>query len=327
MTAPLTAGGWVARATRPSRARIKTRLAIWSMITPTLLGLAVFFVYPLVMNVYYSFTRYDLLSAPQRVGFRNYVYLFTQDPRVVTATFNTLWFVVILVPIRLVAALAVAWLLVRAKRASGFWRTLFYLPALVPPVASVVAFVFLFNPGTGPVNLVLKFFGITGPLWFNDPNLSKPSLVLLGVWVLGDIMIIFLASLLDVPQEQYEAAALDGANGPQRTWYVTIPHIVPVLIFGIVTGVIGALQYFTEAAVASAVASGSAGVTTTNPGSVLGYPGDSLLTYTQWLYVRGFSNFQLGYASALAVLLFIVASIVVGLLLRRFDAFSSEGKA
>jgi multiple sugar transport system permease protein len=327
MTAPLTAGRRVAKATRPSRARMKTRLAVWSMITPALLGLVVFFVYPLVMNVYYSFTRYDLLSDPQWVGFRNYVYLFTQDPRVVTATFNTLWFVVIMVPIRLVAALAVAWLLVRAKRASGFWRTLFYLPALVPPVASVVAFVFLFNPGTGPVNLVLKFFGITGPLWFNDPSLSKPSLVLLGVWVLGDIMIIFLASLLDVPQEQYEAAALDGANGPQRTWYVTIPHIVPVLIFGIVTGVIGALQYFTEAAVASAVASGSAGVVTTNPGSILGYPGDSLLTYTQWLYVRGFSNFQLGYASALAVLLFIVASIVVGLLLRRFDAFSSEGKA
>lgn len=327
MTAPLAAGGRVAIATRPSPARIKARLAVWSMITPALLGLLVFFVYPLVMNVYYSFTRYDLLSDPQWVGFHNYVYLFTQDPRVVTATFNTLWFVVIMVPIRLVAALAVAWLLVRAKRASGFWRTLFYLPALVPPVASVIAFVFLFNPGTGPVNLVLKFFGITGPLWFNDPNLSKPSLVLLGVWVLGDIMIIFLASLLDVPQEQYEAAALDGANGAQRTWYVTIPHIVPVLIFGIVTGVIGALQYFTEAAVASAVASGSAGVTTTNPGSVLGYPGDSLLTYTQWLYVRGFSNFQLGYASALAVLLFIVANIVVGLLLRRFDAFSSEGKA
>jgi multiple sugar transport system permease protein len=297
------------------------------MITPALLGLVVFFVYPLVMNVYFSFTRYDLLSDPQWVGFRNYIYLFTQDPRVVTATLNTLWFVVIMVPIRLVAALAVAWLLVRAKRASGFWRTLFYLPALVPPVASVVAFVFLFNPGTGPVNLVLKFFGITGPLWFNDPNLSKPSLVLLGVWVLGDIMIIFLASLLDVPQEQYEAAALDGANGVQRTWYVTIPHIIPVLIFGAVTGIIGALQYFTEAAVASGVASGSAGVTTSNPGSVLGYPGDSLLTYTQWLYVRGFSNFQLGYAAALAVLLFIVASIVVGLLLRRFDAFSSEGKA
>jgi multiple sugar transport system permease protein len=297
------------------------------MITPALLGLVVFFVYPLVMNVYFSFTRYDLLSDPQWVGFRNYIYLFTQDPRVVTATLNTLWFVVIMVPIRLVAALAVAWLLVRAKRASGFWRTLFYLPALVPPVASVVAFVFLFNPGTGPVNQVLKFFGITGPLWFNDPNLSKPSLVLLGVWVLGDIMIIFLASLLDVPQEQYEAAALDGANGVQRTWYVTIPHIIPVLIFGAVTGIIGALQYFTEAAVASGVASGSAGVTTSNPGSVLGYPGDSLLTYTQWLYVRGFSNFQLGYAAALAVLLFIVASIVVGLLLRRFDAFSSEGKA
>lgn len=327
MTTQLRTDGRVAKTTRPSRAQAKNQLAVWVMITPALLGLVVFFVYPLIMNVYFSFTRYDLLSEPQWVGFRNYIYLFTQDPRVVTATFNTLWFVVIMVPIRLLAALAVAGLLVRAKRASGFWRTLFYLPALVPPVASVVAFVFLFNPGTGPVNLVLKFFGISGPLWFNDPNLSKPSLVLLGVWVLGDIMIIFLASLLDVPQEQHEAAALDGANGVQRTWYVTIPHIVPVLIFGLITGIIGALQYFTEAAVASGVASGSAGVTTSNPGSVLGYPGDSLLTYTQWLYVRGFSNFQLGYAAALAVMLFIVASIVVGLLLRRFDAFSSEGKA
>ena len=174
-----------------------------------------------------------------------------------TATVNTLWFVVILVPVRIVAALTVAWLLVRAKRGSGFWRTLFYLPALVPPVASVVAFVFLFNPGTGPVNLFLKFFGIRGPLWFNDPALSKPSLVLLGVWVMGDIMIIFLAALLDVPQDQYEAASLDGANGAQKAWYVTIPTIVPVLVFAVVTGIISALQYFTEAAVASAVASGT----------------------------------------------------------------------
>ncbi|HEY9497930.1 MAG TPA: sugar ABC transporter permease [Terrimesophilobacter sp.] len=324
MTVTATPGGRVASATRPSWPRTKRRLLVWAMLTPALLGLLVFFVYPLVANVYYSLTSYDLLSPPRWIGFRNYEYLFTKDPRVVTATINTLWFVVILVPVRIVAALTVAWLLVRAKRGSGFWRTLFYLPALVPPVASVVAFVFLFNPGTGPVNLFLKFFGIRGPLWFNDPALSKPSLVLLGVWVMGDIMIIFLAALLDVPQDQYEAASLDGANGAQKAWYVTIPTIVPVLVFAVVTGIISALQYFTEAAVASAVASGSAGVTTTNPGSVLGYPGDSLLTYTQWLYVRGFSNFQLGYASALAVLLFIVASVLVGVLLRKVKAFTPE---
>jgi multiple sugar transport system permease protein len=217
-------------------------------------------------------------------------------------------------------------LLTRVKHAAGFWRTLFYLPALVPPVASTVAFVFLFNPGVGPVNQILKLIGIRGPLWFSDPNWSKPSLVLLGMWVLGDIMIIFLASLLDVPTEQYEAASIDGANGMQKVRYVTLPHITPVIVFAIITGVIAALQYFTEAAIASSVASGTAGVNT-GIGAVLGYPANSLLTYTQWLYVRGFSNFQLGYAAALAVVLFVVAGAFVALLLRQFNAFSPEGRS
>lgn len=311
---------------RSSLPKIKRRLVIWAMLTPALLGLGVFFVYPLIANIYFSLTRYDLLTPPEWIGFRNYIYLFTQDPAIVTATLNTLWLVAILVPVRVISAMAVAGLLTRAKRAAGLWRTLFYLPALVPPVASTVAFVFLFNPGTGPVNQVLRFFGIKGPLWFSDPAWSKPSLVLLGMWVLGDIMIIFLASLLDVPQEQYEAAALDGANGLQKVRYVTIPTIIPVIIFAVITGVIAALQYFTEAAVASSVASGVAGVNN-GIGALLGYPANSMLTYTEWLYVRGFSNFQLGYAAALAVVLFVVASVFVGVLLRQFKAFTPEGTA
>jgi multiple sugar transport system permease protein len=294
------------------------------MLTPALLGLAVFFVYPLVANLYYSFTRFNLLSPPEWIGLRNYQYLFTQDPMVATAALNTLWLVLILVPVRIITALAIAGLLVRAKRASGFWRTVFYMPSLVPPVASVVAFVFLFNPGSGPVNEVLSFFGIKGPLWFSDPALAKPSLVLMGVWVMGDIMIIFLASLLDVPQQQYEAAELDGANSVQRIRYVTLPNMVPVLIFAIITGVIAALQYFTEAAVASSVASGQSGVSV-QLSQVLGYPSNSLLTYTEWLYVRGFSNFQLGYAAALAVVLFVITSIFLTVLMRQFKAFSPEG--
>ena len=295
------------------------------MLTPALAGLAIFFVYPLVANVYYSFTRYNLLQAPEWIGFRNYTYLFTKDPKVVAAARNTLWLVVILVPVRIVTAMAMAGLLTRAKRAAGFWRPVFYLPALIPPVASIVAFVFLFNPGTGPVNAVLKLVGIKGPLWFNDPALAKPSLVLLGVWVMGDIMIIFLASLLDVPQEQHEAAALDGANAAQRIRYVTLPHLRPVLLFAIVIGVIDTLQYFTEAAVASSVASGRSGVSV-QLNQVLGYPRDSLLTYTEWLYVRGFSNFQLGYAASLAVVLFVVTGVFLALLLRRFGAFSPDGR-
>jgi multiple sugar transport system permease protein len=324
MTATQSVGRVTARPTRSSPARRRRNLVTLALLSPALLGLAIFFVYPLIASVYYSFTRFDLVSAPQWIGLRNYQYLFTQDPNVWLATLNTLWFVVIWVPVKTVFALLIAGLLARARRASGLWRTVFYLPALVPPVASVVAFVFIFNPGTGPVNQVLAWFGIKGPLWFNDPAWSKPSLVLLGIWVMGDIMIIFLAALLDVPREQYEAASLDGANGVQKARYVTLPSIGPVLMFAAVTGVIAAIQYFTEATVASSVASGKAvvgeGINTT-----LGYPDGSLLTYTQWLYVRGFGTYQLGYASALAVLLFVVAALVLVLLLRRFKAFTPEG--
>ncbi|MEP6843821.1 MAG: sugar ABC transporter permease, partial [Pseudolysinimonas sp.] len=309
---------------RSSHGRTRRNLSIIVMLTPASLGLAVFFIYPLIANLYFSLTSYNLLSSPVWIGLRNYEFLFTKDPLVVTAALNTLWFVVILVPVRIVCALCVAGLLVRAKHASGLWRTLFYLPALVPPVASVVAFVFLFNPATGPINAILKLVGVDGPLWFSDPAWSKPSLLLLGVWVMGDILIIFLASLLDVPKELLEAAELDGANGPRRVRHVTLPHIVPVLIFAVVTGVISALQYFTEAAVASSVASGKSG-TNQNMNSILGYPNNSLLTYTQLLYVRGFGNFQLGYAAALAVVLFLVTAIFLGLMLRRFKAFTPEG--
>lgn len=293
------------------------------MLAPALAGLLLFFVYPLIASIFYSFTRFDLVSPPEFIGLRNYEYLFTKDPKVWVAVGNTLWFVLILVPVRIITALGVAFLLVRARRASGVWRTIFYLPALVPSVAGVVAFVFLFNPGTGPVNLILKSIGIQGPLWFNDPDWSKPSLLLLGIWVMGDIMIIFLAALLDVPRELYEAASLDGARSWQKGWYVTLPSIVPVLVFAVVTGVIAALQYFTEAAVASTVASGKATVGA-GSGGELGYPGNSLLTYTEWLYVRGFANYQLGYASALAVLLFVVAAVFLVLLLRRVKAFTPE---
>ena len=315
--------GRQATARRPSGRRARRRWAVLWMLVPALLGLAVFFVYPLIASVYYSFTRFDLVSEPEWIGLRNYEFMFTKDPKVWLSIGNTLWFVIVLVPVRIITAMAVAGILARAKQASGLWRTLFYLPALVPPVAGTVAFVFLFNPGTGPVNLILRSMGIQGPLWYNDPEWSKPSLVLLGVWVMGDIMIIFLAALLDVPREQYEAASLDGANQLQKIRYVTLPSISPVIVFAVVTGVIAALQYFTEAAVASGVASGRA-VVGEGTGIGLGYPQGSLLTFTEWLYVRGFSQYQLGYASALAVLLFVTAALFLIALLRQVKAFTPE---
>ena len=296
-----------------------------SFLAPALVGIAVFFIYPLASAIYFSFTRFDLLTTPQWVGTRNYAYLFTQDKLAWQAAANTLWLVVVLVPARMIAALATAMLLTAARRGSGFLRTVFYLPALAPPVAATVTFVFLFNPSTGPVNSLLELFGVDGPLWFDSPTWAKPSLVLLGTWAVGDLMVIFLAALLDVPKPLYEAAALDGASSWQRFRHVTLPALSPVLLFAAVTGVIQTLQYFTQAAVAASVASGEA---TTGGGvsSTFGYPEQSTLTYPLHLYIAGFRYYDMGYANALAVVLFVAAFAVTLVLLLRFRAFAGGRK-
>jgi multiple sugar transport system permease protein len=168
---------------------------------------------------------------------------------------------------------------------------------------------------------MLSAVGIEGPLWFNSPEWAKPSLVLLALWGIGDLMIIFVAALLDVPTELYEASSLDGANAWQQFRNVTLPMISPVLLFAAVTGVIATLQYFTQAAVAASVASG---VATTGGGisSTFGYPEGSTYTYPLWLYVVGFRYNALGYANVLAVVLFVVAISITALLLRRFRSFT-----
>jgi multiple sugar transport system permease protein len=317
-------GAFASKAPRTAT-RQRKRFA-WLMLTPALLGMLVFFVYPLVATVYFSFTRFDLVSAPQWIGLRNYRYFLHEDPQVWQSIRNTLWLTAVMVPARILFGLGCAGIVTTLKRGASVLRALYYLPALAPPVATTVAFVFLFNPATGPVNQVLGWIGIDGPLWFNDPAWAKPGLVLLGLWGVGDIMIILMASLLDVPRDQYEAASLDGANGPQRFRYVTLPNISPVLIFAVVTGVIAMLQYFTEAVVAAQVASGRAnqgeGTATT-----LGYPSGSTLTFSQWLYQEGFTNFYLGYASALAVIMFVVAVGFIVLLLVRSKTFVNGAQA
>jgi multiple sugar transport system permease protein len=201
----------------------------------------------------------------------------------------------------------IALLLTRARRGVGVFRTVFYLPALVPPVAATLAFVYILNPSTGPVNTILGRLGIDSPLWFNDPGWSKPSLVMLGMWGVGTTMIIFLAAILDVPRHLYESAELDGAGAWQRLRWVTLPTISPVILFAVVLGVIAGLQYFTQAHVAASVAAGSAvqGGTTTN--IEVGYPEGSTLFYPILIYNNGFRYFDMGYAAAMAMLLLVVA--------------------
>jgi multiple sugar transport system permease protein len=283
--------------------------------SPWIAGFAIFFGYPLVMTAYYSFTHYDLLSAPRWIGFANYRYLFHGDQQIWPAVSNTLWFMAVSVPANALFAFGIALMLSRARRGIGFFRTVFYLPALVPPVAATLGFVYLLNPGTGPVNTFLGHLGIQGPLWFDSPQWSKPSLVLLGMWGVGNLMIIFLASLIDVPRHLYESASLDGAGSMKQLRYVTLPTISPVILFAVVIGVIESLQYFTQAYVASTIAAGSAASATEGANS-LGYPLYSTLFYPILLYQQGFRYFNMGYASAMAMLLLFAALAVIVLILR-----------
>jgi multiple sugar transport system permease protein len=259
------------------------------------------------MAAYLSLNHYDLLSSPRWVGLANYRYLFTIDPQVWIAVRNTLWLIAVLVPLQVVFALGIALMLARARRGVGILRTVFYLPALAPPVAATLGFVYILNPATGPVNAALGHLGISGPLWFQDPAWAKPSLVLLGLWGVGNTMVIFLAAVLDVPQHLYESAQIDGAGWIQRLRWVTLPSISPVILFAVILGVIQGLQYFTQAYVAGNIASGQASQAADVTASSLGYPQDSTLFYPVLLYQHGFSDYQMGYASALSVLLLVVS--------------------
>jgi multiple sugar transport system permease protein len=301
----------IAPARRPGRrkAEWRRRRLVLLLMSPWILGFSVFFGYPLVMSVYLSFNHYDLLSPPRWVGLANYHYLFHLDPQFSAAWHNTLWLIVFMVPAQVLFAFGVALLVARARTGVGFFRTVFYLPALAPPVAATLGFVYLLNPSTGPVNTVLGHLGIQGPLWFNSPGWSKPSLVLLAIWGVGNTMVIFLAAIIDVPRHLIESAQLDGAGPLQRLVWVTLPSISPVILFSVVLGVIQALQYFTQAYVAAAIAGGEASQAGENVNG-LGYPVDSTLFYPVLLYQHGFNDFQMGYASAMAIVLLVVSFAV-----------------
>ncbi|MFI0818004.1 carbohydrate ABC transporter permease [Streptomyces sp. NPDC021098] len=297
------------------RKAARERLRTLGFLSPWLVGFTVFFGYPLVATIYFSFMHYNQIEAPDFVGLRNWRYVFEQMPLFGPALWNTLWLVVVMVALRVVFGLGIGLLVTKVKAGVGFFRTAFYLPYLAPPVAATVAFVFLLNPGTGPVNDILGSIGISAPNWFNDPTWAKPSLVLLSLWGIGDLMVIFMAALLDVPKDQYEAADLDGANALHKFRYVTWPSITPIVMFAVVTGVVQTMQYYTQALVAGKLASG----VSIGPGSVIqpGYPDHSTLTVPQLVYSLGFQNFNTGAACVLSLVLFAIAMAVTTLLMRR----------
>jgi multiple sugar transport system permease protein len=290
-----------------------------AFLSPWLLGTGLFFIYPLVTTAYLSFTHYDGFTSPTWVGLDNWSFVLKDYPFFWPALRNTLWFIVVIVTLRVLSGLVIGMVVIRIKRGGGLFRTLFYAPYLAPPVAGTLAFVFLLNPGTGPVNTILGHIGLSAPSWFNDPTWSKPALTLLAVWGVGDLMVIFMAALLDVPRELYEASELDGAGAINRFRHVTLPHLRPVLLFAVITGVIAAMQYYTEPIVAGQVASGQ--IAGSGNQFEPGYPGGSTLTLPQLVYNLGFQRFNIGAACVIAMVLFVLSMIFAALLMRRGSGF------
>jgi multiple sugar transport system permease protein len=299
--------------------RRRERLRTLAFLSPWLLGTGLFFLYPLATTAYLSFTRYDGFVSPAWNGLDNWRFVFQDYPFFWPAMRNTLWFVVVLVTLRILVGLALGMLVIHVKRGSTTLRTIFYAPFLAPPVAATLAFVFLLNPGTGPVNTILGHIGVSAPSWFNDPSWSKPALSLLAVWGVGDLMVIFMAALLDVPRELYEASALDGAGAISRFRHVTLPHLRPILLFAVITGVIATMQYYTEPIVAGQVASGQ--IAGSGNQFEPGYPGGSTLTLPQLVYNLGFQRFNIGAACVIAMVLFVLSMVFAAFLMRRGSGF------
>lgn len=275
---------------------------------PWLVGFAAFVAYPMGASLYYSFTKYDILSPPRWVGLENYRSML-DDPSFWLAVRNTAWMVVVGVPVEVLFGIATALLLSRPRRGATAYRTALFLPSMAPAVAATLGFTYLLDPGVGPVNRALSALHLPEPLWFHDPSYAKPGLVLLGLWGIGPTMILFLAGLGSVPAELRDLARTEGASRWQTFRHVTLPALSPVILFVSIVGLIGRMQYFTEAYVAaSAVSNG------TSP--LLGAPQGSTLFYSTWLYRQGFSNFIMGYASALAWVLLAITMLATLALVR-----------
>src|SRR6202022_1067093 len=264
--------------------------------SPWIVGFLIFQLIPIIASAYFSLTNFNLFQDPQFVGLRNYQRL-AADELFWKSLFNTLYLTVIGVPISLTAALAAALPLNMRVRGQWLFRTIVFLPSVVPLVAATYIWRWLLNAQYGYINQALAVFHLAQPLWLDDPLWTKPALILMSVWVTGSAMVVFLASLQDVPEEYYEAAVIDGAGAWAKFWHVTLPLISPVILFETIIASIFTLQYFTQAYLLSQ----------TRFNGASGGPENSLLVYGLYVFQQAFVNLNMGYASAMAWVLLLVA--------------------
>ncbi|HTI24758.1 MAG TPA: sugar ABC transporter permease [Kutzneria sp.] len=275
----------------------RTQGAAYLFLSPWIIGATLLTVGPMAASLYLSLTDYDLFDPPKWVGLDNYLVMFTRDDRFWAAVSTTARYVLLSVPLKLVLALAVALLLNRPRRGGGLYRSAFYAPSLLgASVSLALVWRAMFASG-GTVDRLLAAVGIDTGGWVDQPQYALFALVALAAWQFGAPMVIFLAGLKQIPRELYEAAAIDGASPVRRLVSVTLPMLSPVILFNLVLETIHAFQAFTGAFVVSGGRGG---------------PSDSTLLYTLYLYQRGFTDFRMGYASAMAwVLLVVVAGVTV----------------
>ena len=293
---------------KKSRFSVKTQDTIWSyfFISPFLIGLILFTIGPMIASLYYSFTQYNILTPPRWIGTENYTKLLT-DPLFWQSIKVTLYFAMVALPLNLIIGYLLAILLNQKVAGLNLWRTLYYLPSVISGVAVAVLFARLFNPNLGWINFFLKSIGVVDPPgWLQDPHWAVPALIIMSLWSVGGTMIIYLSGLQGVPTTLYEAARVDGANKYQSFVNITLPMTTPVIFFNLVIGLIATFQYFTV-------------VYTTSGGS--GGPARSTLFYNLYLYQNAFTYFQMGYASAMAWVLFFIVLVLTLVIFRSSAAW------
>jgi len=269
--------------------RWQERLTGYTLVSPWLLHLLLLTLVPLSASLYYSFCDYQIVKAPVFWGVRNYTTLFSKDRLFIKSLQNTAFMVLCGVPVNMVAGLGIALLMNTKVRGRAIFRTMYYLPSQVSGVAFAMLWGWLLNPRYGVVSIMLGKVGIKAPLWLGDPDWVKPAFILMGLWGVGGSMIIWLAGLQSIPEVFYEAAQIDGANRLRRFRSITLPLLSPTIFFVLTTSIIGTFQIFTQAYVLTQ-----------------GGPVDASLFYALYLYQQAFQFFKMGYASAMAWVLFII---------------------
>lgn len=289
------------RGQRLSPIRRREALAFYLFAAPWIVGFLALTVGPMLASLYFSFTSYDLFTAPQWVGIQNYVDLLTADGQFRHAMFNTFYFVALGLPLNLIVALATALLLNERLKGITLFRAVYYVPSLVPAVASGVLWISLFDPQYGMLDAVLRFLHLPPIDWLIDPRWIKPAIIITLLWGVGGGMIIYLAGLQNIPEHLYEAAKIDGAGAWSRFRHVTLPLLTPSILFQLIIGLIGTFQLFDQIY-----------VLTSNR------PGEDSITFMYYLFQTAFGSEtnQMGYASAQAWIFFAIVMAATGLVFK-----------